>query len=468
MKRIVLLATLAAPALTGTPALAATCDFKSATGVAFAPDYSAISVFFDAFTASVGDPASCSATSFTTDPFQIDLTNGGANPIPPGTVIAYSADYRGSLDPTSTASISIVNGGLVSQGTVVATGANPPPNNVSFSNIVGTNSTTLTSDIELALLSYDDPANQFSLETIDYTELGRTTLADVQASIDLLAADHTALITHLNATADLVTGAGQKFEQGDGVTALGGIGSFTLGATGRRSLEGGLTLLGGAAAFSQSAGGAAATGFLFSGSLRYLAPDDGLVRPFGEVGLLAAPVMGMSFTRSYATSTGTTTASASAFGGLYGGFIKGGALLAPDPDTELVFAATLAKDWLLTGAYTESLSGSNLFAASASAQTGSFDTVKLGADWTTKVTPMVDVTLSGALGATIAENAVSTNVTFAGAFNGAPRSEMFAEYGARVGYRIDPSQSIGAFVHGSSGQFSGSHVQVGGDFHVRF
>ena len=52
MKRIVLLATLAAPALTGAPALAATCDFKSATGVAFAPDYSAISVFFDAFTAS--------------------------------------------------------------------------------------------------------------------------------------------------------------------------------------------------------------------------------------------------------------------------------------------------------------------------------------------------------------------------------------------------------------------------------
>jgi len=178
--------------------------------------------------------------------------------------------------------------------------------------------------------------------------------------------------------------------------------------------------------------------------------------------------MGLSFTRSYVTSTGTTTATGSGVGALYGGFVKGGALVAPNADNEIVFAATLAKDWLLTGAYTETLSGSNLFAASAPAQSSSFGTVKVGVDWTTKLVPKTELTLSAALGATIAENAVATNVAFAGVFNGAPKSEGFAEYGARVAYEIDPAQTIGAFIHGSTGQYSGTHVQVGGDFHVRF
>jgi hypothetical protein len=123
---------------------------------------------------------------------------------------------------------------------------------------------------------------------------------------------------------------------------------------------------------------------------------------------------------------------------------------------------------MLTGSYAETLSGSNLFAASAPAQSSSFDTVKAGFDWTTKLVPKTELTLSAALGATIAENAVATNVAFAGTFSGAPKTEMFAEYGARVAYEIDPAQSVGAFVHGSTGQYSGSHVQVGGDFHVRF
>jgi hypothetical protein len=469
MKRTSVLSTAAlASILLAAPASAATCDFSSATGIVFAPDYSAVTILFDDFTAGVGDAASCSATTFATDPFQIDLTNGGANPIPAGTVIAYGADYRGSLDPNSSASIQVVTVGLTSQGTVVANDANPPPNNVSFSNIVGTNTTVLTSDIQLAMLSADDPLNKFTLETIDYTELGRTTIADIQTSVDQFAANHTSLVTHLNATADLLTGAGQKLEQGNGVTALGGVGSFTLGATGRRALDGGFTLLGGAAVFNQSAGGATGTGLLVSGSLRYITPGDGLVRPYGEVGLISAPAMGLSFTRSYVTSTGTTTATGNATGALYGGFVKGGALFAPDADNELVFAATLAKDWLLTGAYTETLSGSNLFAASAPAQTSSFDTVKAGIDWTTRPVPKTELTLSAALGTTIAENAVATNVAFAGTFSGAPRSELFAEYGARIAYEIDPTQSIAAFVHGSTGQYSGTHVQVGGDFHVRF
>ena len=458
---------LAAPLLLSSPTAAASCILNPVSGLTFSPDYSTVSVLFQDFTASVGDPASCLGSA-PTDPLHIDVTNGGANPIPAGTVIAYSADYRGSLDGNSTASIRTVNGGRQTRDTLVSTDAVPPPGNVVLSDFAGASNGVLRSDIYLAMLSYDDPQNQFSLETIDYTELARTTTTDIQTSVDQLSTAHTSLITRLNATGDLLTGAGQKFEQDDGVAALGSVGSFTLGATGRRSLEGGFTLLGGAAVFNQSVGGASASGLLFSGSLRYVEPSGGLVRPYGELGLVTAPLMGLSFTRSYVTSIGTTTTTGTATGGLYGGFIKGGVLLVPDENNEVVASATVSKDWPLTGAYSETFSGSNLFAASAPAQTNSFDTAKIGVDWTTKVMSRVDVTLSGAVGATIADNPVATDVMFAGAFSGAPRSELFGEYGARVAYEIDPSQSISAFIHGSMGQYSGSHVQVGGDFHDRF
>jgi len=386
-----------------------------------------------------------------------------------GEFAVYKADYRGFLLQGGTGRITVANSGATAGATVPAVDGDHNGLYLESYAAAIPGDATLNSSIMLELLGYDPsaPDTIFTLDSIDYL-LVRTTATDIQTSVDQFAANHTSLITHLNATADLLTGAGQKLEQDDGVTALAGLGSFTLGATGRRNLDGGFTLLGGAAVFDQSAGGSTASGLLLSGSLRYIAPGDGFVRPYGEIGLISAPAMGLSFTRSYVTSTGTTTATGSGAGALYGGFVKGGALLAPNPDNEIVFAATLAKDWLLTGAYTETLSGSNLFAASSPAQTSSFDTVKAGVDWTTKLVPKTELTLSAALGATIAENTVATNVAFAGTFSGAPRSELFAEYGARVAYEIDPAQSIGAFVHGSTGQYSGTHVQVGGDFHVRF
>jgi hypothetical protein len=238
--------------------------------------------------------------------------------------------------------------------------------------------------------------------------------------------------------------------------------------TGRKSLGSGFSLLGGAAYVDQTAGGAKTSGLVFSGTARYVTPDDALLRPFGEVGLHAAPALSLSFTRQYATSLGTATATGSANGSFYGGYLKGGVLVAPDPSNDIVFAASVGKDWLNTGAYTETMSGSNLFAASAAAQTGSFDTVKLGAEWTTRMVPQLEVTVSGAVGRTIAENTVSSDVAFAGSFTGAARSENFVEYGLRAGHDIVEGTNVGVFVHGTTGDYSGTHMQVGGDLHVRF
>ena len=316
--------------------------------------------------------------------------------------------------------------------------------------------------------SYDSAGNLFTLDSVDYAELGRTTTANIQTSVNQFAANHSSLVTHLNATADLLAGAGQKLEQPDGVGALGAIGSFTAGLTGRRALGGNFIVLGGAAVLDQSSTGARATGLLFSGSIRYLTPDTGVFRPFAEAGVRTSPVLDMSFTRQTKTSAGTQTGAATAVGATFGGYFRAGVLVAPDLGNELVFSASLAKDWVHTGAYAEAVKTSNLFALSSAAQTSSFDTVKLGADWTTKAVPGIELTVLAAVGRTMAEDSVATKVAFAGSFTGAARSENFVEYGLRAGHDIVQGSNVGVFVHGATGEYSGTHMQVGGDLHVRF
>jgi hypothetical protein len=454
MKRFAFVIAILVAAL-ATGVARADCPPLSFSITPFGDDYS---VLFDQMVATQSTPAICN-----------DLTV--ANAVAPVVVGVYSAEYRGGFDDTAAVGRLTVSqdGVVIASSTSLDDPEAPGVGNLFYRHLIGTDSNgDIKSDIELELLQSATSFDTVTLDTVDYSLLATANLSDVQISIDQLSAAHTALVTHLNATADLLTGAGHPLDEHDGVSVFGGVGSFTTGATGLRSLGNGLTVLGGAATFSQSAGGAAATGLLFSGSLRYLSPDQIMVRPYGEIGLITAPAMGLSFTRSYVTSDGTTTVSGSTTGTLLGGFLKGGALVAPDENNEVVLSATLAEDWLTTGAYAETLDGSNLFAATTPAQSSSFDTIKAGVDWTTKVAPKTKLTLSGAIGRTIAETPVSADIAFAGAFSGAPVSETFAEYGVRVGYDIDAAQSVGAFLHGSTGQISGSHVQVGGDYHVNF
>ena len=393
-------------------------------------------------------------------------TAPASGPLALGELSAYKIDYRGALSIDATGEMVVTTGGHAASVTL-QTGSEDPIDGLLFTDYVAGDGNDLNSSITLTMPYSFYDYGRFDLETIDYLEV-RTTTAALAASADELAADRTSAVTHLNATADLLAGAGQTLEGTDTLGGVGGVGSATVGVTGRKSLGSGFSLLGGAAYVDQTAGGAQTSGLVFSGTARYVTPGDALLRPFGEVGLHAAPALSLSFTRQYATNGGMATATGNGSGSFYGGYLKGGVLVAPDPSNDIVFAATLGKDWLSTGAYSETLSGSNLFAASSPAQTGSFDTVKLGAEWTTRLVPQLEVTVSGAVGRTIAENTVSSDVAFASSYTGAARSENFVEYGLRAGHDIVEGTNVGVFVHGTTGDYSGTHLQVGGDLHVRF
>jgi hypothetical protein len=411
-----------------------------------------VSVLFDQFVAGEGDQATCA------------LSTPLADALPPGVVAVYQADYRGFINPGAVGELLVLNNGRL-VGVVIEN-----VDDFFFQGWVGSNSSgnAIESLIALELLAVLDPADILALDTIDYIELARATTDSLQASTNQLAAARTGVVTHLNGTFDLLNSAGEPLEGDDRVALIGGIGSVTLGVNARMTLLDGFSVLGGAAFVDQESTGASTSGALFGASMRYVAPVNGTLRPFAEAGLKVAPALNLRFSRSYETSAGTSTPTGSTTGSFYGGFLKGGVLVAPDLDNDIVFSAALAQDWLATAAYEETLDGTNLFAASVPAQTGAFTTVKAGVDWTTRPATDLSLTFSGALGYTLAHNEVSTAIAFVGDFTSAGVSESFVEYGARAAYRINHATSIGAFVHGVTGAVSGTHVQVGGDARVSF
>lgn len=409
-----------------------------------------ISVLFNVFVATPAESATCNLVAPTL--------------LPQDTFAVYKADYRGFVNEGDTGTLTVAQGGAPG-GAVIPGSADP----FLHTGYVGSNAAgDIASDISLALQSLD-PASEATLDSVDYVELGRTTLASVEGSIGDIATGRTGIVTHLSATAELLVGAGQPAERPDNVALLGAVGSHTVGATGHLNLGDGFSVDGGAALFGQSVGGSSADGLLFSGRAKYLQPGSGGIRLFGAAGINAAPGMSLGFTRHYDDgSTGGATIHSSTSGSMVGLYLEGGALYALDPSNEIAFTGTLSQSWLSVDGYSETFSEDNLFPARFDDTTNSFTTLKADAAWTSALTSDIDLTLNAAIGHTFANDAVAADVAFVGPVSVDGQSELFAEYGARLGWALAPSTTLAVFAQGSSGVASGTHVQAGTTFSLQF
>lgn len=409
-----------------------------------------ISVIFDVFQATTAQSASCHLVAPTL--------------LPQDTFAVYKADYRGFVVGGDTGTLTTTQGGVTDVAVIPGS-----PDDFFHTGYVGSNAAgDIVSDITLNLQS-PHPPSQATLDSVDYLELGRTTLASVESSIGDIAAGRTGVVTHLNATSELLVGGGQPVERPDNVALLGAVGSHTIGATGHLNMGDGFAVDGGVALFGQSVDQATADGLLFSGRARYLQPDSGGVRLFGGAGLNAAPGMSLGFTRHYddGSADGATVHSRSA-GSLVGLYLEGGALYAPDPSNEIAFTGTLLQSWLSVDGYSETFGTDNLFPASFGDATNSFTTVKADAAWSSALTPDIDLTLNAAIGHTFANDAVAADVAFVGPVSVSGQSELFAEYGARLGWAFGPTTTLGVFAQGSSGAVTGTHVQAGTTLSLQF
>lgn len=451
--------TFAAVSLLASPAMAAPC-FSALPSF----DNSNINVSFADMVASPGAGASCNVV---TDPVVINNDDS----TPDGAIYAYSSDYRVDSADGDTVHLETTENGITR--TATAPGSND--DSVYVRHYVGViKGDSLQSDIELNVDSPED--NTAELVSLDYNFLGYTTLDEQTDSLAQLSEARTAVVTHLNTTAGLIVGANQPLERDNQIGLIGAIGSYTVGVTGHYNFGDGFSFDGGGALFEQSVGGATSSGVLLGGKASYLQPEDGSAfRLLGNAGLSVAPNASMSFSREYTLfgagdnfSDVPATGTASGNGTMIGAWIEGGMLVAPDPNNEIVFTASYARNWLSLDGVTEEQSDSNPFAVSMNDATYTYDILKAKAAWTTSITPDVDLTAHGAIGYVFAPGDLETEVALVGPLSVGGQDEAFAEYGARLGWNATDTTQLGAFVVGSTGSVTGTHFQVGADVSMKF
>jgi hypothetical protein len=448
--------TFAAFVLLASPAFAACVDVQP-NDPTYVDDPPTASVFFDSFFINSADTtANCALTT--------PAREGG--PVPPaGEISAYSADYRGAVGPDRPATLTVTESGVTRSVILPA-----DYEGTMLHSYVGTDADgNLNSDITLTVPGNDeDLAAQ--LESVDYLLLATTTVGDQSFSLSDVSTARTAVVTHLNSTTGIVLGANEPLDRQTEVSAFGAVGSHTVGASGHFNLGDGFSFDGGVALFDQSVGGATSNGVLLGGKATYLQPDDGAgFRWLGSAGVMAAPGLGLSFSREYLNTATDTMVSGdgSGNGNLFGVWVEAGALVAPAPDNEILFSASLARNWLNFD-YAEKQTDTNPFALSIDDATSTYDTIKAKAAWTTQISQDVDLTLHGAVGYINANDDLTGDVALVGPLTVGGQSEAFVEYGARVGWSFAQEARWDVFALGSTGAETGTHAQIGTSVSMKF
>jgi hypothetical protein len=425
MKRIAAVAfAFVGLALTTTSVLAIDGCGAGTVNTFVAPDGMSVTKTFSGFSGSDGDVVTCSVN------FPVRSS------IPSGHVVVYSADYRGfyDIEAGDQMTFSTTNNGNTDTETV-----NGPDDSVVSvtvqSNLAASSNGTVTVGGVLDLSNASN-GSFAEIESADYAELGTITLAT----------DQTAMITHLSATAELLTGGTQPAEGGNEVGLIGGYGSAMMGAVGRYNIAEGFSVLSGLSLVDQSAGATRSIGIVGAAAIRYIEPDYNTFRLFAEGGL----VLGGFQT----THSNTASPVATGLGSLYA---KGGALFDLTPEAHLSLSGTIMESALSTAAFTQSFPG---FTANIAAQTGLFTTAKATTALTYDVTPEVDLTAEASIGTVISHSGITATIPGLGTVS-ASQNNSFVAYGARAGWKPTDTLRLEAFAQGTSGPDVGTHNMIG-------
>ena len=424
-----------------------------------APDNTAASVLFSDFLSNAG--------GFTGRTFDRSVCNLAVPLGPPVGFRVYELDYRGFVQasPGQTADVTDLTG------------------NGTFIHVDG----PATQDIRATIRKGATPGNDLAIATaldvnaganpdevlgiidsIDILRIGSTTQESVQASIDQLATEHSAVTTHLSAAADLLLGFLEPIERPNQVSAFAAAGSPMLGATGNFDLTSGFSIFGGVAGFDQSSGGVQSRGTLFAGAIRYVSPIDETVDLFAEASVWGSPNVGLHFSRQYQNNGVTVSGEGDTSGAVAGAYGRAGAVFVPNEANQFVVSGLFGRSQISVNGYSETATAGNLFSATVAGHAVGANVVKATASWTGQVTPELDLTVSGAVGRTFGADGVTADVAFVGPVTGSTSDVTFVEYGARLGWNITPNASLNGFVFGATGDKIGTQTRFGGSLAVKF
>jgi probable HAF family extracellular repeat protein len=295
---------------------------------------------------------------------------------------------------------------------------------------------------------------------------GLTSGDEQQASVDALGRQRQALAIQHDAYAGILTGDLDRKDAGSDVGVFGLAGSVVGGVRAKAGLGHGLSFSGGLIDGTSSFGGAGiGNGLMGAAALRY--DTDGQIGgfvPYGQIGGSFGVLSNVTFTRDYGGGVGvgqTNERLASVYG-------RVGVTNDLDNGDQASLDAEIGSRWLMTDAYAEAASATNLFPATIGAGTDQMTIGKLGASYSHALGDTIDVTLHAGIGAALGRSnglAVATGLGTMG--TGADRP-VWAEAGAHVEWAVTESSAIDLYALGMAGQGIGTNAHVGAGYTFRF
>ena len=282
--------------------------------------------------------------------------------------------------------------------------------------------------------------------------------------VQTLAGDRMGQMVTNRTLAMILGGFNEQINCNSCISGFGAIGSFSAGIHGRKSITNDFSIIGGAAYANYSSGGAEVTSApILAGALRYDVTEWGASRPFGEIGVFASPSQRVTYKRSYNNAASSWTGGGKANASNYSAFAKLGWVWRLTPADEVAANGEFARLWQRVGAYSETFGVNNPAPASINSGTDRLNVVKFGGQWThlfgSTIETQVNLGVVRSFGGT---SGLIANVAGNGAIAGALRDQTWAEYGLRVGYRIQKGMIIDAFADGTLGEKPvGNTVHVG-------
>jgi hypothetical protein len=271
-------------------------------------------------------------------------------------------------------------------------------------------------------------------------------------SVQAVAADRQGAIVTNRVLASILGGFNEQINCTTCISAFGEIGSFSAGVHGRHAITDDLSVIGGIAYSNYRSGDVHVTGMpLAAGSLRYDFTELGLSRPYLEAGGIAAPFGRANFTRGYGFSAAEFSSFASATTANYGAFGRAGWVYRFSPRDEASFGAELSHYWQRVGAYSEMFSPLNPVPLVNGGGTDHMSIARAGGQlthlWSASIETQVNFGVARSFGSRSGLHAIIAGISATPALG----EYIWGEYGARIGYRIQPNIIIDAFADGTLG-----------------
>lgn len=291
---------------------------------------------------------------------------------------------------------------------------------------------------------------------VRYTDMqvGMTTPGAVQSSINTLAETRFGVLAQQHGFAAPLLGLDKPMGGESEAGAFVAGGSVSGGGFARHNLGNGVSILGGLSYAKEDYPDAdLSKGFTGALAVQYLYTATGAWRPFVEAGGWLTPDADLTFSRTYANGAGTATGRGDTQGDLSYLYARAGVLLAAATNDQLALSAELGRERLEVDGYTERIAG-NPFEAHVASGTDESDLVKARLQWSHRFTANLDSTLwVAAVHAFNRESGLEASVPGIGALTPAGLDNIsWAEYGARVGYKVSDAVTLDLFMNGVSGE----------------